>query len=111
MKISERAKIFMPFDALKGFREALKEQEKVKVDKIELSEDQMTAISHLLNIVKKGMLLKVIYYSKQDLNYLVVEGIVTKINFTNREISIVKTIISIDDIYDIVIKETDGLNN
>ena len=30
MKISERAKIFAPFDALKGFREMLAEQELIK---------------------------------------------------------------------------------
>ena len=30
MPISERAKIFAPFDALKGFREMLKEQEFIK---------------------------------------------------------------------------------
>ena len=33
MTINERAKIFAPFDALKGFRELLKEQEFIKEDK------------------------------------------------------------------------------
>ena len=33
MNLYDRAKIFLPFDALKGFREALKKQEKIKVDK------------------------------------------------------------------------------
>ena len=37
MDRADRAKQFMPFDALKGFREALKEKEKVTVPKIELS--------------------------------------------------------------------------
>ena len=33
----ERAKIFLPFDALKGFQEALREKEKILVDKKILS--------------------------------------------------------------------------
>ena len=37
---AERAKIFMPFDALKGFKEALKEKEKIVVERIELSDEE-----------------------------------------------------------------------
>ena len=35
---SDRARQFLPFDALKGFKEAIKERQKIKVDKIELSD-------------------------------------------------------------------------
>lgn len=35
-----RAKIFAPFDALKGFREALRAKERVIVPKRELAEDR-----------------------------------------------------------------------
>ena len=38
MERSNRAKQFMPFDALKGFREALEEKERILVPKRELSE-------------------------------------------------------------------------
>ena len=31
MPIKERAKIFAPFDALKGFKQAIKEREKIKI--------------------------------------------------------------------------------
>ena len=37
MDRANRAKQFMPFDALKGFREALAEKERVTVPKKELS--------------------------------------------------------------------------
>ena len=39
MDIETRAKQFMPFDALKGYKEAIKEKQKVIVEKKELSED------------------------------------------------------------------------
>lgn len=37
---ADRAKIFMPFDAVKGFREALAEKERIIVPKTELSEER-----------------------------------------------------------------------
>ena len=35
MSLADRAKIFIPFDALKGFREALEEQERKALEKHE----------------------------------------------------------------------------
>ena len=39
MPMSERAKIFLPFAALKGYEEAIKEKKRITVKKAELSED------------------------------------------------------------------------
>ena len=39
MSPAERAKQFMPFAALKGYEEALRQKEKIVVEKIELSEE------------------------------------------------------------------------
>ena len=36
----ERAKIFSPFDALKGLQDALRLQEKIAENKVELGEDK-----------------------------------------------------------------------
>ena len=44
----ERAKQFMPFDALKGFKEAIKEKENIIVDKIALCEDAIIEINNIL---------------------------------------------------------------
>ena len=41
----ERAKIFLPFDALKGLKEALREKEKILVDKKILSIEEKEKIS------------------------------------------------------------------
>ena len=57
----DRAKIFLPFDALKGLQEALREKEKILVDKKILSIEEKEKIAHKLLQVKKGMIIKVIY--------------------------------------------------
>ena len=67
-KRADRAKIFLPFDALKGFREALKEKEKVIVPKIELSEEETDRLSRLLLKIEKRMMVKIVYF--KDGEYL-----------------------------------------
>ena len=57
MPIKERAKIFAPFDALKGFREMLASEEIIKEDRIELSEDQIEYLSHIINSLEIGMMI------------------------------------------------------
>ena len=54
----ERAKIFLPFDALKGFQEALREKEKVLVDRKILSIEEKQKISNKLLQIKKGMIIE-----------------------------------------------------
>ena len=55
----ERTKIFLPFDALKGLKEALREKEKILVDKKILSIEEKEKISKKLIQIKKGMIIKV----------------------------------------------------
>ena len=45
MQNNDRAKQFMPFDALKGFKEEINKRKRVIVAKRELSEDDLKAIS------------------------------------------------------------------
>ncbi len=40
MALSKRAKIFSPFDALKGFNEAVEAKDELYVERVELSEDE-----------------------------------------------------------------------
>ena len=50
MNNQERAKQFMPFDALKGLKEALKDREerRTRVPKIELSDDMADELSRVM---------------------------------------------------------------
>lgn len=93
---AERAKIFMPFDALKGFKEALKEKEKIVVDRIELSEEEKDKLIYKLDNLKKGMLVKLVYYNLQE--YIEIKGIVATINTQTKIVTIVDKKIRVEDI-------------
>lgn len=97
--MSDRARQFLPFDALKGFKEAIKKREKIKVDKIELSEDLAAELSYKLSQVKKGMIIKVIHY--QDDEYIETFGMVSEFNETFGYLKIVIKKILFIDILDI----------
>lgn len=99
--MSDRAKQFMPFAALKGFYDLIRERERIVVPKHELTEDKAAELSETIKLVEKGKMVKVIYYS--DGEYVSAEGIVTKIDFVFRKLTVVKTEIDLDDIWDIVL--------
>ena len=94
-----RAKQFMPFDALKGYKEAIREKQRIIVKKKELSDDELEILSRKIKQVKINMIVKVIYFSNNE--YIQVTGMVSKINFDNKTITIVKQTISFEDIIDL----------
>ncbi len=97
--MSDRAGQFMPFAALKGFYDLIKEKERVIVPKHEIAEDKAEELSDKMKSVEIGMMIKVVYYS--DGEYVSAEGIVTKIDLVFRKLTVVKTEINLDDIWDI----------
>ena len=96
---AERAKIFMPFDALKGFKEALKEKEKIVVEKIELSPEEKDKLIAKLDMLKKGMLVKVTYYNGEE--YLELRGILSMVNSCDKVIAIVKEKVAVQEILEV----------
>ena len=105
MSIKERAKIFAPFDALKGFREMLVEEELIHEERIEPSEDMIEYLSSMINSLEVGMMIEVKYYVSELSCYKKIIGIFTKIDKVYKRITIVKTKININDIIDIKIIE------
>lgn len=100
----ERAKQFMPFDALKGFREALKEKEKVIVSKIELSDYAKEILDERMRQVRKRDVITVVYYNKGQ--YQKITGMVSSIDVSSRIIKIVNKKIAFVDIYDLQREES-----
>ncbi|MBQ3498505.1 MAG: YolD-like family protein [Clostridia bacterium] len=92
----------MPFAALTGYYEVIKQREKIIEPRKELSEDEAEILSSKLSKIQKGMLVTLTYY-KEDC-YETLTGLVSNIDSIYRTITIVKTKIAIDDIYDIEIK-------
>lgn len=108
MPVSERAKQFMPFSALKGFREALIEKEKTFVPKAEIAEDEAAIIEGRLRALKPMDRVSVVYYERGA--YLRVDGHVMRINADTQRLTVAGTDIAIPDIYSLTIDKGDDLN-
>ena len=96
MDQSNRAKQFMPFDALKGFQEALREKEKIIVPKRELSEEQKQELDYQLQQIQKMDVVTVEYFQTGE--YVQVTGVVTRIDMNAKVIVIVNIRIAFEDI-------------
>lgn len=109
MSRADRAKQFMPFAALKGFEEALREKEKITVEKISLSEEIKEELDRKLQKIHRNDIVTIVYFSKDE--YLKITGMVARLDVDARLIKIVNTKIPFEDIYDITIEENvkDGL--
>lgn len=99
MDRSSRAKQFMPFDALKGFREAVAEKERVIVPERDLSEEKKEELDWKLRQLQKDDIITVEYF--QDREYVLVTGIVTRIDDAGRTLEIANTRIAFADISDL----------
>lgn len=96
----DRARQFLPFDALRGYKEALRKRERIIVEKKTLSEDEIDRISYKINQVKKGMIITCIHYDNGE--YIKTEGFVSKVDFVYKYLDIVEKRIYFSDIYDII---------
>ena len=94
-----RAKQFMPFEALNGLRIALKEKEKVLTEKRELSEDMQTKLSREINSSELGDKIKIVHYKNKQ--YKIDYGVVKQIDRIQRFIVLDNIKIAIDNIFKI----------
>ena len=98
MSRAERARQFMPFSPLRGFEELLREQERQRMPRRELSEEESEALSARLSALKRGDMVRVVYY-KEDA-YVTMEGLLSEIDHVARTLRVIKTQILFDDILD-----------
>lgn len=94
-----RAKQFMPFDALKGFREAMAEKERIIVPKRDLSEEQKEELERKIRQIQRKDVITVEYFQNRE--YMRVTGMVTRIDDVSRTLEIVNTRIAFTDISDL----------
>ena len=93
---AERAKIFMPFAALKGFEETLREKEKVVVKKKDLNEEEILMLNQKMATLEKGQMIKVVYFNKDE--YIEIQGLVARLDKVLGNITVVNTKIDFKDI-------------
>lgn len=103
MPVAERAKQFMPFSALKGFREALLEREKTIVPKAEVAEDQAEIIERRLKSLKPLDQVSVVYYDCGE--YVRTDGRVMRIDADRQLLTVAGKAIPIGDIYNLTIEK------
>lgn len=119
MPIADRAKIFMPFAALKGYEEAIEEKQKLMTARMELSEEKKEELDvqlhELSEILADGRTSEVTvrYYVKDERasqeeqtelgNYVDVTGKVKKIDTFLEQIIVEEQTIALKDIFYITI--------
>lgn len=101
MPRADRASQFQPFSALKGFEEALRERERIEVEKVILSEDALNYLDYQLSLLKVGDMVTVVYYDFGT--YVQKTGLISAIKKDAGYLTVVTTDISFDNIRQIQI--------
>lgn len=96
---ADRAKQFMPFAALKGYEEALRQKERRVQERILLGEDAQEELNYRLCQLSPGELVSVIYYCRGE--YKKAAGQIVRIDRMQHIISIDGNDIPIMNIYQI----------
>ncbi len=101
MNRTDRAKQFLPFDALKGLREELlrRERMRTRVERAVLSETQQKEISDALSTLKKGSSAEITHYIGG--NYVTDVYVVKSIDVNVGFIQTTTSKIYFDDLYSV----------
>jgi len=101
MQNKDRAKIFMPFDAIAGFREGLEIACKKRSSKKSISEEMEFELNEQVKKIKKGDKVKILYYYNVDYNEII--GNVKNIDIVNKRILLDSSKIEFEDILEIIL--------
>ena len=102
MPRSRRAKQFMPFDALRGLKEAIAAKERVVEPRRYPSEDAIAEINTNLLGLHKGQIITVVYYGVYEQVYLQLTGPVTKIDSYWQSLQVGDITIDFPEIYELL---------
>ena len=104
MPVQDRAKQFMPFSALKGLEEALREKEQQMEEKKVLSEERAEELTRKLSNIIKGDTVQVTYFKENA--YVTVSGTITGLDTVYQTLTVEERVIAIPDLYDITKQES-----
>lgn len=98
MPLSDRAKQFLPFAAVKGLTEALEKKEKalLRVERVVLSEAHTDELNQKIAQIKKGDIISITYYDETE--YVQVTGTFLGINKVYKSIQLNTLEIKFEDI-------------
>lgn len=119
MTVADRAKIFMPFAALKGYDEAVDDKKKLYTIRMELTEERKEELDRKIYILKEGLMkgekieVAIKYFIKDESasiekkeevgKYIDIIGEVAKIDEFKKKIKIMDQYISIENIFEITV--------
>lgn len=105
MTRQDRAKQFMPFDAMKGLQEALREREErhTRVERREISEEMMEKNTYELAHIKKGSEVYLKYY--HAFHEVERVGVITYLNLHSKYLKFGDEKVLFEDIYEIRVVE------
>lgn len=111
MPVEDRAKIFSPFAALRGYEETARAKEKIRINKIDLSEESKEAIDQKLRMMKKGRAITVTYFHRDpgsdgygsiaEGEYITITGILEAFDPVFHTLTVNGQTVYFDDISDI----------
>lgn len=93
---ADRAQQFMPFAALRGYYDLIRERERTMEPKRELTEEEALELSHMFTQLERRSMAEVVYHDGES--YVTLCGIVADIDEAGRVLTIVRTHIPFDDI-------------
>lgn len=108
MSISERAKQFMSFQALRGYEDMVQERTVIKSEKKEITDEQASILSERVKEINKGDMVEITYY--EDGSYITFTGMVSNIDLTFKSITVVKKRIEFSSIYNLRKVENDQVD-
>ena len=103
MKREDRAKQFLPFDAMKGLGEAMRRQEELaeRRERIEQGEEDAAEVSAVLSRLSRGDRVNVTFFREGQ--YLTRSGVVTVFDEVKRMLRVGEEWIAFDDLFAIEI--------
>lgn len=96
---ADRAQQFMPFAALRGYYDLIRERERVVEPRRELTDEEALELSQKLAQVKRREMARIVHYDGEA--YVTTQGLVSDIDLASRTITVVRTRIAFDDIAEI----------
>lgn len=99
MDRAERAKQFMPFSALEGLDEVLREENPDVDERVCLGEDAQAELDRRLRTLSPGREIYAVFYAKR--RYSAMSGTVMKIDLTDRSLLIDDVRVPMDDLLEI----------
>ena len=119
MSVKNRAKLFTPFSALRGFDIEIltKEQDRLLVSRVTLGDDQQELIRHMLNDIRFGQRVTIPYFRLiKELEGITLGEYVTQIgnvqlvdNFY-QVLVLDNAVVAFEDIRELVINDSEGVD-